>query len=232
MILEENNLIIENKELKANTQNKRFIYVNNTSESSFPNGLVTLINQEQFNQFKKEFNELKELHQNPITKEDLQLLEDKVQQLQEEKNQLEKDNEELTESLEEASFKLELALNNKQFEETTSSKDKTISILEEDKTKLEEKISFYESKVNDLEEENKKLVEKNQSTKDSLKEENHDLRLALGIVLSKYDILKNRSFIGRILNNDTEKLDEYRKLTKNIETYEGNPEIIEAIKKE
>ena len=112
MNLEENEHILENKELKTNTQKRRFIAINNTSESSFTNGLVTIIHQEQFNQLKKEHQELLELNENPITKEDLQELENKIQLLQEEKNQLEKINEELSEEKEKLSDKLELALNN------------------------------------------------------------------------------------------------------------------------
>ena len=42
MNLEENEHILENKELKTNTQKRRFIAINNTTESSFSNGLVTL----------------------------------------------------------------------------------------------------------------------------------------------------------------------------------------------
>ena len=90
MNLEENEHILENKELKTNTQKRRFIAINNTTESSFTNGLVTIIHQEQFNQLKKEHQELLELNENPITKEDLQELEEQLQVLQEEKNQLEK----------------------------------------------------------------------------------------------------------------------------------------------
>ena len=78
MNLEENEHILENKELKTNTQKRRFIAINNTSESSFTNGLVTIIHQEQFNQLKKEHQELLELNENPITKEDLQELENKL----------------------------------------------------------------------------------------------------------------------------------------------------------
>ena len=235
MNLEDNEHILENKELKTNTQKRRFISINNGTDSYFSNGMVTIIHQEQFNQLKEEYKQLKGNVENPITEEDIQSLENQIEELKKENQELKVTNEEISEELERTSDKLELALNNKQFEEASSSKNKTISILEEDKKKLEGKLEAYESKVADLDEEIQLLKTNNQSAIDELKEENrklkedsseeiHSLKLALGIVLSKYDNLKNRSLIGRLLNKDTEVLDKYEKLVESKETYV--PEVI------
>lgn len=241
MNLEENEHILENKELKTNSQKRRFISINNSSDSYFSNGIVTIIHQEQFNQLKEEFKQLEENVENPITEDDLQSLENQIEGLQKENQELKTINEEISEELKDKSIKLELALNNKQFEEASSSKDKTISILEEDKKKLEGKVEAYEHEVTVLDEEIKKLKEDNQSAIDELKEEKskiiedssdeiHSLKLALGIVLSKYESLKNRSLIGRLLNKDTEILDKYEKLVESKETYV--PEVIPTKKEE
>ena len=53
MNLEENEHILENKELKTNSQKRRFITINNTTDKHFDNGIVTIIHQEQFNQLKE-----------------------------------------------------------------------------------------------------------------------------------------------------------------------------------
>ena len=194
MNLEENEHILENKELKTNTQKRRFIAINNTSESSFTNGLVTIIHQEQFNQLKKEHQELLELNENPITKEDLQELENKIQLLQEEKNQLEKDNEKLSEEKEKLSDKLELALNNNTVKELKEEFNERKNEYKEQLNQKEEKIASYESKI------------------DKIKEENEALKIALTKTLTEYEHLKNRSLIDRLINKDTVELSNYKKL--------------------
>ena len=230
MNLEENEHILENKELKTNTQKRRFIAINNTSESSFTNGLVTIIHQEQFNQLKEEFKQLEENVENPITEDDLQSLENQIEGLQKENQELKTINEEISEELKDKSIKLELALNNKQFEEASSSKDKTISILEEDKKKLEGKVEAYEHEVTVLDEEIKKLKEDNQSAIDELKEEKskiiedsseeiHSLKLALAKTITEYEHLKNRSFFQRLRNKNTVELSNYNKLIEKKPVY-------------
>ena len=81
MNLEENEHILENKELKTNSQKRRFISINNSSDSYFSNGIVTIIHQEQFNQLKEEFKQLEENVENPITEDDLQSLENQIEEL-------------------------------------------------------------------------------------------------------------------------------------------------------
>ena len=222
MNLEENIHILENKELKTNTQKKRYIYVNKKSDKYFTNGLVTIIHQEQFNQLKKEYNELKELNENPITKEDFQKLELQIQQLQEENQELQITNEKLTEELTETSFKLELAVNNKTLEELTSSKNETISILKEDKLKLEEKVDSYKSEIVNHDEKNKNKIS-------TLTSENTALKIALTKTISEYEHLINRSLINRILNEGTVELSDYKKLVESKEKYV--PEVISMKKK-
>ena len=197
-------MIIENKELKTTGKKTKKRFINFGLKEPFEDGTVTVIHQEQFNQLKKEFKQLEENVENPITEEDIQSLENKIEGLQKENQELKTINEEISEELKDKSIKLELALNNKQFEEASLSKDKTISILEEDKKKLEGKVEAYEHELAAI---------------DELKDEIHSLKLALGIVLSKYEALKNRSLIGRLLNSNVEETDEYKRLIEDRPVY-------------
>lgn len=197
-------MIIENKELKTTGKKTKKRFINFGLKEPFEDGTVTVIHQEQFNQLKKEFKQLEENVENPITEEDIQSLENKIEGLQKENQELKTINEEISEELKDKSIKLELALNNKQFEEASLSKDKTISILEEDKKKLEGKVEAYEHELAAI---------------DELKDEIHSLKLALGIVLSKYEALKNRSLIGRLLNSNVEETDKYKRLIEDRPVY-------------
>lgn len=260
MKLEENEHIIENKELKTNSQKKRFIYLNNSDESYFTNGTVTLIHQEQFNQFKKEYEELKQNVQNPINEEDIKELENQIQLLQEEKKQLEETIISLEEENKNLTLELKVASKSDMLERLELKNNERITDLKELISKKEEEVISYKSKVTDLEEENKKLVETKQSELDSLKEENQNqinllqkeneeegrkltseitsLKVALGIVLSKYEnvideynLLKNRSFFSRLMNNNKkeiaiEDISEYKKLLESKKTYK--PKLIET----
>lgn len=253
MNLEENEHILQNKELKTNSQKKRLLFVNNSDEAYFTNGTVTLIHQEQFNQLKKEYHELKQNVQNPIKEEDIEELEEQIQLLQEEKNKLEETIFTLEEENKNLSLELKVASKSDILEKIESKNNERIIDLKEAIAKLEEEVASYKSKVNDLEEENKNLVEKNQSEINSLKEENQNqinllqeenknenkkleseitsLKVALGIVLSKYDNLKNRPFFSRLFNSNTEKLDEYKALLESKRTFIPE-EVIETKLKE
>ena len=252
MNLEENEHILENKELKTNSQKKRLLFVNNSDEAYFTNGTVTLIHQEQFNQLKKEYHELKQNVQNPIKEEDIEELEEQIQLLQEEKNKLEETIFSLEEENKNLSLELKVASKSDIVERLESNNKERIIDLKEVISKIEEEVNSYKSKVNDLEEKNKKLIEANQSEINSIKEENQNqinliheenynetkkltseitsLKVALGVVLTKYenvieeyDNLKNRSFLDRLRNKNKKEL--------SIEEVSEYKELIEATTK-
>jgi len=230
MDLEVNEHILENKELKTNSQKRRFISINNTTDSFFSNGLVTIIHQEQFNQLKEEYNSLKANDENPITEDDLQQLQEQIQQLKEENHELKSNNEELAEELKETSFKLDLAINNNELEEVTSSKDETISILKEDKAKIESEVASYKDKAAALEEEINSLKDEHQININQIHKENKEetkklsdeittLKVALAKAITEYEHLKNRSFFQRLRNKNTVELSNYNKLIENKPVY-------------
>lgn len=209
MKLKNNKNILENKTLKTNTQGRRLISVNKTgTDKTFPNGKVTLIQQEEFNQIKKEFKQLKELEENPITKEDIDKLEKNIQDLQEENQELKLTNEKLTEELKETSFNLELALNNETIKEINNQNEK---------------------RINDF----KAMNEENKKEISTLTSENTALKIALTKTLSEYEHLINRSLLSRIINKEKSELDEmneYKKLVESKEKYV--PEVITTTKRE
>lgn len=242
MKIEDNEHIIENKELKTNSQKKRFIYLNNSDEAYFTNGTVTLIHQEQFNQLKKEYQELKELNKNPIKKEEIDELEKQINLLQEEKNKLEETISSLEEENKNLTLELKVASKSDILEEMKVPYNERIIDLKEQINKKEEEVASYKSKLNDLEEENqnkiKLLQEENQKENKKLDSEITSLKVALGIVLSKYEkaiedynILKNRSFFSRLLNTNKkeiaiEEISEYKELLESKRTYK--PKLIET----
>lgn len=192
-------MIIENKELKTygNKNKKRFI--NFALKESFPDGIVTVIHQEQFNQLKEEFKELKENDENSIDKEEILKLQNQIKDLQEENQEL-KEKVDSIES-ENESLKEKVAAKSDMFEEIKQSNNERINDLKEDKNKLETKLSSYESEVSDL------------------NEKNTSLKLALNNIIHEYNKIKNRSIVGRILNSETIEVTEYKKLVENKPVY-------------
>lgn len=192
MNLEENEHILENKELKTNSQKKRLLFVNNSDEAYFTNGTVTLIHQEQFNQLKKEYHELKENVEDIIDNEELAKLEKQIKDLQEENQKLK----EKIESIESEKYSLE---------EKVGAKSEII-----------EEIKFpYDERINDLKEDKTIL----QSEIKDINEKNISLKLALNDIIHEYNKIKNRSLIGRIFNSETIEITEYKKLVENKPTY-------------
>ncbi len=192
MNLEENEHILENKELKTNSQKKRLLFVNNSDEAYFTNGTVTLIHQEQFNQLKKEYHELKENVEDIVDNEELAKLEKQIKDLQEENQKLK----EKIESIESEKYSLE---------EKVGAKSEII-----------EEIKFpYDERINDLKEDKTIL----QSEIKDINEKNISLKLALNDIIHEYNKIKNRSLIGRIFNSETIEITEYKKLVENKPTY-------------
>ena len=206
MNLEDNEHILENKELKTNTQKRRFISINNGTDSYFSNGMVTIIHQEQFNQLKEEFKQLKEKDENPITEEDIQSLENQIEELKKENQELKVTNEEISEELKDKSFKLDLALNNETVKQINLQNDKRINDLKEVISKKEEEVQSY-------------------------KEENKSLGIALTTIITKYEdliadfeVIKNRNFLERLMNSnikeiDIEEVSDYKKLIEKKPVY-------------
>lgn len=206
-------MITENKELKTygNKNKKRFI--NFALKEPFTDGIVTVIHQEQFNQLKKEFKQLKENDENPITEEDINELEGKIEGLQEENQKLKTDNEKLEKEIEETLFKLDLALNNETVKELNLQNDKRINDIKEVLDKKEEEAKSYKDEVAEKEEEIKSLSVA--LTNIITKYEN---------LLSDYQSVKNRNFLERLMNSNVKEIaidevSDYKKLIEKKPVY-------------
>lgn len=192
-------MIIENKELKTTGNKTKKRFINFGLKESFEDGIVTVIHQEQFNQLKKEYHELKENVENSIDNEELAKLEKQIQDLQEENQKL-KEKVDSIES-ENESLKDKVAAKSDILEEIKQSNNERINDLKEDKENLKEEIGSYKSEVTDL------------------NEKNTSLKLALNNIIHEYDKMKNRSIIGRIFNSETIEITEYQKLVENKPVY-------------
>ena len=180
------------RNLKPIAKKKRLLFVNNSDEAYFTNGTVTLIHQEQFNQLKKEYHELKENVEDIVDNEELAKLEKQIKDLQEENQKLK----EKIESIESEKYSLE---------EKVGAKSEII-----------EEIKFpYDERINDLKEDKTIL----QSEIKDINEKNISLKLALNDIIHEYNKIKNRSLIGRIFNSETIEITEYKKLVENKPTY-------------
>ena len=206
-------MIIENKHLKTTGTKTKKRFINFGLKEAFEDGEVTVIHQEQFNQLKEEFKQLKENNQNPITKADIEELENQIEELQKENQELKNNNETLEKEKEETLFKLDLALKNETVEQLNIQNDKRINDLKEVLNKKEEEVKSYKNEVADKEAENKSLS------------------VALTNIITKYEGLisdyesiKNRNFLERIMNSNTkeiaiEEVSDYKKLVEKKPVY-------------
>lgn len=185
-------MIIENKELKTTGKKTKKRFINFGLKESFEDGIVTVIHQEQFNQLKKEYQELKENVENTVDNEELAKLEKQIEDLQEENQKLK----EKVESIESEKESLEekVAAKSEIIEEIKVPYDERINDLKEDKTILQSEIK-------------------------DINEKNISLKLALNDIIHEYNKIKNRSIIGRIFNSETIEVTEYKKLVENKPKY-------------
>jgi len=192
-------MIIQNKELKTTGKKTKKRFINFGLKEPFEDGTVTVIHQEQFNQLKEEYHELKENVENSIGNEEIIKLEDKIKELQEENLNLK---EELKNTKSENESLIDkVAAKSDILEELKQSNNERILDLKEVITKKEEEVNSYKSEVSDL------------------TEKNISLKIALNDILHEYNKMKNRSLIGRILNSETIEITEYKKLVDNKPVY-------------
>jgi len=192
-------MIIQNKELKTTGKKTKKRFINFGLKEPFEDGTVTVIHQEQFNQLKEEYHELKENVENSIGNEEIIKLEDKIKELQEENLNLK---EELKNTKSENESLIDkVAAKSDILEELKQSNNERILDLKEVITKKEEEVNSYKSEVSDL------------------TEKNISLKISLNDILHEYNKMKNRSLIGRILNSETIEITEYKKLVDNKPVY-------------
>ena len=196
-------MIIENKELKTTGKKTKKRFINFGLKESFEDGIVTVIHQEQFNQLKKEYHELKENIEKSVDNEELAKLEKQIEDLQEENQKLK----EKVESIESEKESLEekVAAKSEIIEEIKIPYEKRINDLKEEK----------DERINDLKED-KEII---QSELKEINEKNISLKLALNDIIHEYNKIKNRSSLKRIFNSETIEITEYKKLVDNKPTY-------------
>ena len=133
----EDMMYLEGKELKTTDKGKRrAINIGKKDTEHIQDGMVVIIPQDDFNKYKEELNQLREIDSTDYTGEILELKEE-ISILQEEKSSLLSENEKLKSDIENLTYKLEIAESKEELDDLKASHNDRVSDLKEVIAKME-----------------------------------------------------------------------------------------------
>lgn len=160
-------MYLEGKELKTTDKGKRrAINIGKKGSEHIEDGFVVIIPQDDFNKYKEELSQLREINSTDYAEEILQL-KNEIDKLQEEKKSLLNENEKIKSEMESIAYKLDVAESKNEFEGLKASYDERVSDLKEAIEKKEKEVQDNMEEIASLRQEKENEVKALREKKDN-----------------------------------------------------------------